>query len=57
MAKLTFSLYRVYGYESDGNSFDEYCCGRNAQEVADRVRLNDPGRNIVEIAKVVRGWK
>ena len=57
MEKLKFSLYRVYGYESDGNSFDEYCCGKTAQEVADKVRENNPGYTVIEIAKVVKRWK
>ena len=63
--KDELKMFRVYG-ERGLETYDEYCWARNAQNAADRVREwhsndgsdeSDPPFKVIEVAKVMRGWK
>ena len=51
------ALYRVYGFLPNGGPVDEYEAATSSQDAADRVRGWYPGIKIVEVAKVVKGWR
>ena len=63
--KDDLKLYRVYG-ERGLETIDEYCHAMSAQHAVDRVRewhsyddVEDgaPPFVVLEVAKVVKGWK
>ena len=50
------STYRIY-YQTGNETFDVYYQGFSVGDVIDRVKETDPDAIIIEIAKVLKGWK
>lgn len=48
--------YRVYYYVNEEPQ-DIYINGYSAQDAVDRIRKIDPDAKIVDVAKIVKGWK